>query len=345
MPAVSPKAKAVCDDKKFLEDLKGTGEIDAAKAEELSRKAKLRHVDISFTCAGTGYDDERCAAQLQVLKNFDTPSFILVRGSEHCKGCIYDIKEEPPSRHLSFKLSNFNLVDFHAAMAKGKPYMNPAIPESIGLIDAQNLKELYSKLKASDLNRVTQDGYAVKNIIIDSRTYMLHRQKRACIGGHPALVLGLTTPLYENIRALVTDETYPNALILQDPFISPNNNPWNRIHFILQFDSKHNSAFNECNNAIIKVAKKQNDASRTEHMTNNAIFLIETVWEKIESKELLKELGCRMAFKGVITNKRQFTQLDGTTSAEDTKLFYDRTSAMQKLKTKIEQEVKSSEPK
>ena len=100
------------------------------------------------------------------------------------------------------------------------------------------------------------------------------------------------------------------------------NNPRNRIHFILQFDSKQNNAFT------------------LDHMTNNAIFLIETVWKKIESKELLKELGCRMAFKGVITNKRQFTQLEGTTSAEDTKLLYDRTSAMQKLKTNIEQEVK-----
>ena len=93
----------------------------------------------------------------------------------------------------------------------------------------------------------------------------------------------------------------------------------------------------ECRRVFLK--------SRTEHMTNNAIFLIETVWKKIESKELLKELGCRMAFKGVITNKRQFTQLEGTTSAEDTKLLYDRTSAMQKLKTNIEQEVKSSESK
>ena len=82
--------------------------------------------------------------------------------------------------------------------------------------------------------------------------------------------------------------------------------------------------------------KKQNDASTTEHITNNAIFLIETVREKIESKELLKELGCRMAFKGTITNKRQFTQLDGTTSAEDSMLLYDRTAAMKKLKTKTE---------
>ncbi len=80
---------------------------------------------------------------------------------------------------------------------------------------------------------------------------MLHRQERAYINidWHSALVLGLTTPLYGNIRALVTDETYPNALILQDPFICPENNPRNRIHFILQFDSKHNKAFKKCNDA------------------------------------------------------------------------------------------------
>lgn len=81
--------------------------------------------------------------------------------------------------------------------------------------------------------------------------------------------------------------------ILQDPFISPKkNNPRNRIHFILQFDSK------------------QNDAFTLDHMTNNAIFLIETVRERIKNSELLEQLGCKMAFKGVITNKRQFTQLD-----------------------------------
>lgn len=139
-----------------------------------------------------------------------------------------------------------------------------------------------------------------------------------------------------------TNKTCSNAQILQDPFISPNNNPWNRIHFILQFDGKHTSAFNECSNAIIKVAEKQNDASPTEHMTNNAIFLIETVWEKIESKELLKELGCRMAFKGRITNKRQFTQLDGTAYSEDSRQLYDRTSAMKNPKTESDQGVKSS---
>lgn len=344
MPAVSPKAIAVCDDNKFLEDLKGTGEIDAAKAEELSRKAKLRHIDISFTCAGTGDNGMRCTAQLHVLKNFDTPSFILIKGSEHCRGCIYDINEDSLVRHLSFKLSNFNLMDFHTAMEKGKPYVNPALPKSTGLIDAQNLKELYSKLKASDLSRVTQDDYAVKDIIIDSRTYMLHRQMKASIDGHPSLVLGLTTPLYDNIRALVTDETYPNALILQDPFISQNNNPWTRIHFILQFDSKHNSAFKECSNAIIKVAKKQSNAPQTEHMTNNAIFLVEAVWERIESSELLEKLGCRMAFKGVITNKRQFTQLDGMTSAEDPRQLYDRTSVMKRPKPDTE-EADSSESK
>ena len=76
--------------------------------------------------------------------------------------------------------------------------------------------------------------------------------------------------------------------ILQDPFISPKINPRNRIHFILQFDSKHNSAFKECSNAITKISKKQNDTSQTEHMTNNAIFLIETIWKRIKSKELLK---------------------------------------------------------
>ena len=226
-------------------------------------------------------------------------------------------------------------------MAKGKPYTNPSISESTGLIDAQNLKEFYSKLKDSDLNRMTQDGYAVKNIILDSRTNMLHRQKRASLDRHPILVLGLTTPLYENIRALFTDETYPNALILQNPFIRPNNNPWNRIHFILLFDSKHNSAFNECTNAIIKIAKKQNNASTTEHMTNNAIFLVEAVWERIESRELLEKLGCKMAFKGMITNKRQFTQLDRITSAEDQKLLYDRTAVMKKLKTEVAQGVES----
>ena len=344
MPSVSPKAIAVCDDMEFLEKFKGTGEIDAAKAEELIRKAKPLHIDISFTCAGTG-DDVRCTAQLQVLKNFDTPSFILVRGSEHCKDCIYDIKEEPPVRHLSFKLSNFKLEDFHSAMAKGKPYINPVIPESTGLIDAQNLKELYSKLTASALDMRTQDDYAVKNIIIDSRTYMLHRQERACIDGHPALVLGLTTPLYRNIRALVADETYPNTLILQDPFISLKNKQRNRIHFILQFDSKHNSAFKECSNAITKISKKQNGTPQTEHMTNNTIFLIETVWERIKSKELLKSFGCEMAFRGVITNKKQFTQLDGTTSAEDPRQLYDRTSAMenQNTNTETKEEVQSPE--
>lgn len=59
---MSPKAKAICDDKKFFEDIKGTGGIDTAKAEELNRKAKLRYADISFICAGTGDDNERCAA-------------------------------------------------------------------------------------------------------------------------------------------------------------------------------------------------------------------------------------------------------------------------------------------
>ena len=101
------------------------------------------------------------------------------------------------------------------------------------------------------------------------------------------------------------------------------------IHFILQFDSK------------------QNDAFTLDHMTNNAIFLVEAVWERIESSELLEKLGCRMAFKGVITNKRQFTQLDGTTSAEDPRQLYDRTSAMENqnmnTNTETKEEVQSPE--
>ena len=118
--------------------------------------------------------------------------------------------------------------------------------------------------------------------------------------------------------------------ILQDPFISPKkNNPRNRIHFILQFDSK------------------QNDAFTLDHMTNNAIFLIETVWKRIDNSELLEQLGCKMAFKGVITNKKQFTQLDGTTSAEDPRQLYDRTSAMENqnmnTNTETKEEVQSPE--
>ena len=63
-------------------------------------------------------------------------------------------------------------------------------------------------------------------------------------------------------------------------------------------------------------------------------ILIEAIWEKVENKELLKELGCKMAFKGVITNKRQFTQLDRITSAEDQKLLYARSAVMKKLKNR-----------
>ena len=40
-----------------------------------------------------------------------------------------------------------------------------------------------------------------------------------------------------------------------------------------------------------------------------------------------------MASKGTIMNKRQFTQLDGTTSAEDSRQLYDKISAMKKLKS------------
>ena len=45
-----------------------------------------------------------------------------------------------------------------------------------------------------------------------------------------------------------------------------------------------------------------------------------------------------MAFKGVITNKSQFNQLDGTTSDEDPRQLYDRTSAMenQNMNTNME---------
>ena len=107
------------------------------------------------------------------------------------------------------------------------------------------------------------------------------------------------------------------------------NNPRNMIHFILQFDSK------------------QNDAFTLDHMTNNAIFLIESVRERIKNNELLEQLGCKMAFKGVITNKRQFTQLDGTTSAEDPRQLYDRTSAMENqnmnTNTETKEEVQSPE--
>ena len=80
-------------------------------------------------------------------------------------------------------------------------------------------------------------------------------------------------------------------------------------------------------------------------MTNNAIFLIESVRERIKNSELLEQLGCKMAFKGVITNKRQFTQLDGTTSAEDPRQLYDRTSAMenQNTNTETKEEVQSPE--
>ena len=82
-------------------------------------------------------------------------------------------------------------------------------------------------------------------------------------------------------------------------------------------------------------------------MTNNTIFLLETVWERIKSKELLNGLGCKMAFKGVITNKKQFTQLDGTTSAEDPRQLYDRTSAMENqnmnTNTETKEEVQSPE--
>lgn len=101
------------------------------------------------------------------------------------------------------------------------------------------------------------------------------------------------------------------------------------IHFILQFDSK------------------QNDAFTLDHMTNNAIFLIESVRERIKNNELLEQLGCKMAFKGVITNKKQFTQLDGTTSAEDPRQLYDRTSAMENqnmnTNTETKEEVQSPE--
>lgn len=52
-----------------------------------------------------------------------------------------------------------------------------------------------------------------------------------------------------------------------------------------------------------------------------------------------------MAFKGVITNKSQFNQLDGTTSDEDPRQLYDRTSEMenQSTNTETKEEVQSPE--
>ena len=59
-------------------------------------------------------------------------------------------------------------------------------------------------------------------------------------------------------------------------------------------------------------------------MRNNAIFLVEAEWERIMDENLLKELGCKLAFCGFITNKKQFTKLDKTLSVEDDRLLCER---------------------
>ncbi len=322
---ISPKVIAVCEDRHFLSGLKGDGVIDARKAEELARKAAERHIDISFTCAGTGHGKRKCKAQLKPLKNVSTPSFLLVGGSRHCRGCEYDIETPLPARQLSYRLENFSISDFHESVAKGKNYINTVLAQT-AIRDAQNLDELYRKLRNARFGEVTADGYKAEDLIVDSRTYMMHRNGYADINGHPALVLGITTPLYGRTDLFQNDE-YINALILQEPFIAPGNKPENRIHYILQFDKRHNSAYKECHEAIIKIAKRNPDNNdEADRRTNNTIFLVEAVWKKIDDRGLLRKLGCKIAFSGVITNKKQFTALKSTITEEDERFFSDRVS-------------------
>ena len=334
MAAKSPKVIAVCEDKQFLAALKGEGEIDAAKAEELARKAKEKHIEISFTCAGKGNQNIRCSAQLQPIKHLDKPSFLIVKGSFHCPGCEFNIIDNTKPAHLSYKLSNFSITEFHKAIAKGNPYNNPALEEKHEsakygapkekqeMIDAQNLKDLYRKLTSSRLETKTQDGYEDKELIVDSRTYMLHRQGFSSIHGHPALILGMTTSLYKNIGIMKSGDV-ANALMLHDAFVSPNKEC--QIYYILQFDKNHKSAYQQCYNEIVKVAKKDPFHDDEEkRMRNNAIFLVEAEWERIMDENLLKELGCKLAFCGFITNKKQFTKLDKTLSVEDDRLLCER---------------------
>ena len=324
MPTIkSPKVIAICEDKHFLSVLKGDGVIDARKAEELARKAAERHIAISFTCAGTGYGKQKCKAQLKPIKNISTPSFLLIGGSRHCRGCEYDIVTQIPAMQISYRLDNFSISDFHESVAKGKNYINAILDENT-MRDVQNLDELYKKLINAKFGDMTADGYKTENLIVDSRTYMMHRNGYADINGHPALVLGITTPLY-NRTDLFQNTEYTNALILQEPFIAPGNNPENRIHYILQFDKRHNSAFNECHNAIIKIAKRNPDYNNeSDRKTNSMIFLVEAMWKRINDKDLLYKLGCKQAFSGVITNKKQFTALKNTTTEEDERLISER---------------------
>lgn len=312
MRQVSPKVIPVCEDSHFLEEFEVTGEIDACKAEELARKARSRHIDISFTCAGTGDGGEKCHAQLKPLRNLFRPSLLLVGGTSHCPGCEYDIELEP-AKKLSYRLSNFSLDEFTMAMSKGKSYENSRLDFGSDLYDAQNLPELYRKLASAELDCKTFDGYAVKDIIVDSRTINMHRRGTASIDGHPALVLGTTTPLFGN-RLRLECSQWSKLLLLQDAFTVADNNPRDRLHFLLCFDDRHSTAYEYCYDRLTKVARQ---SPESEHRTNNAIFLFETKWKAVTDKTILDRLGCKNLFAGVITNTRQFSELKKEFSVED----------------------------
>lgn len=319
----TPKVFAVCTDQDFLEKYNGTGPINAEKAEELKRKADALYIDISFTCAGHNNDGSACTAQLKPLKTVTKASLLLIKGTEHASGCEYSQLTTSTRQQLSYRVGNFSLVTFHEAISKGKPYKNQMLDER--MIDAQNLRELYKKLKHASLNDTTQDKFQIKNIILDSRTFLLHRCREAQIDNHPALVLCMTTPLYTQVKQV---ETYygMKAIILQDPFFAEKNNPALRIHFILLFDDSHNSVRTTCENEVFKVARKHpDDDPEIGHISNNSIFLVEAEWKKITDQAFLNTIDCHLAYCGLITNKKQMTRLEHSNSLEDPRLMFDRT--------------------